>query len=715
MSSSISNLDLLAEFPPTPHAEWRKAAEESLDGATIEKKLVTRTPEGIDLQPIYTADDLAKAGGVESWPGQAPFHRGTRALGMKREPWLVAQELPYGTPAEFNEALKSDLARGQTAINLPIDVATRRGLDPDEAAPGEVSLCGLSLSRVADLHQALDGIDIGRTPMIVWAGTAALQLTGLVLTHASHRRIAAASLQGGVLADPLTEYARDGSLPVALEEVYSEMAALTQWSRTAAPKLHTVGVQGSLWADAGGTAVEELAFSLATGVDYLRALVARGVPVEVAAPRFLWQLSLGPQFFMEIAKLRAARLVWSRAVAAFGGDAAAQKLFIHGRTALWNKTTLDPYVNMLRVTSEAFSGVVGGVDSLHVAAFDETIREPDEFSRRIARNVQIILAEECHLTETADAAGGSWYVETLTLELARKAWARFQEVEKQGGMAAALRAGTPQAAVAKSAAAMQESVAKRRTGVIGVNLFPNLKEKPLPRPDVSFTKLHAQRAEEISSHRLRPQHLQNARIVERLGQLMRTPAEGRLNAVVEAFDLGATIGEVSCALRRAKTLEPKIERVVVSRRSTGFEKLRMAAGAFKARTGAAPKVWLANFGPVKQHKARADFSSGFFAAGGFEVGQSKGAASVQEAVDAAIKAAAPIVVLCSTDDTYPELAGPFISALKAARPETLVVLAGFPEGQVEALKAAGVDEFIHIRANCLALLEGFHKRLGISA
>lgn len=712
---STASTSLLSEFPPTPHAEWRKAAEESLEGAPIEKKLVTKTPEGIDLQPIYTAEMAAAAGVPEAWPGVVPFTRGSRALGAKMLPWQVAQELPYGTPEAFNEALRTDLSRGQTAINLCIDVATRRGQDPDQAAPGEVALCGLSLATVADLHTTLDGIDLGRIPLFLWAGTAALQLTGMVLTHAGHRRVAPAALTGGILADPLTEYARDGELPAALEEVQAEMAALAFWAKENAPGLATVGVQGSLWADAGGSAVEELAFSLATSVDYLRGLVARGIPIDAAAPRFLWQLSLGSQFFMEIAKLRAARLLWSRVVAAFGGNAEAQKLRIHGRTAIWNKTTLDPYVNLLRTTAEAFAGVVGGVDSLHVAAFDECVREPDEFSRRIARNIHTILGEECHLTETADPAGGSWYVETLTSQLASKAWTLFQEIERAGGMASALRAGVPQAAVAKSGAAMAESVARRRVGIIGTNLFPNLREKPLPRPESSWERRHAQRGEQISSHRLRPQHLQNARVLHRLGELLQAPAERRLQAVVEAFDLGATLGEVSCALRRSKTREPVIPRVVVARRSVGFERLRFHAGSHKARTGALPKAWLANFGPPKQHKARADYCAGFLAAGGFEISQGKGAASPAEAAEAAAKSGAPVVVLCSTDDTYPALVAPFVQALKALDPKVCILLAGYPEDQIASHRDAGVDDFIHIRANCLGFLESLHKRLGIAS
>jgi methylmalonyl-CoA mutase len=290
----------------------------------------------------------------------------------------------------------------------------------------------------------------------------------------------------------------------------------------------------------------------------------------------------------------------------------------------------------------------------------------------------------------------------------------FQDVEKLGGMTAALRAGMPQAAVAKSAGATADGVAKRRIGIIGTNLFPNLKEKPLATPDFGLAELHARRGELISSYRSRPQQIQHARVMERLGNLAQTDDARRLAAVAEAFDLGATLGEVSYALRRAHAKEPALASVPVRRRAAGFEKLRRAAGAFKARTGAGAKVWLANFGPAKQYKARADFSAGFFSVGGFEIAQAKGVATPDEAVAAALKSGAQIVVLCSSDDSYPALVPPVVQALKAAKPDLFVVLAGYPEAQIEAHKAAGVDDFIHIRANCLAFLESLQKRLGIA-
>lgn len=671
----------LEEFPPSTYEEWRQAAEESLKGAPFDKKLITSTPEGIRLQPIYRKEDLAALELPESWPGLPPFVRGSAAAGFKAKPWLIAQELPCGCPEKFNTALKSDLMRGQSSASVLPDVATRHGLDPDEASCGEVGECGLSLATLDDAKRAFAGVDLNAAPVLVFAGASALPMAGLLQAVSGGK-----GFSGAVLADPLTEWARDGKLDLSLDDALSELATVSKWA--AGKPVRTVGIQANLWADAGGTAVEELAFGLATGAAYFRALATADIPEDEIAPRFVMALSLGSNLFMQIAKIRAARLLWDRIVGAFGVKPAP--LFIHGRSSIFNKSVLDPHTNMLRATAEGFSGVIGGVDSMHVAAFDEPARTPDEFSTRIARNVHVILAEECGFAEVADAAGGSWYVESLTIELAKKAWELFQDVEKHGGMAVALREGFPQQAIAANAKARLDAVSKRREAVLGVNLFPNPSEKPLaPNPDDSEKKF-AERSKRIASVRKGGVKLGSATVEE----------------VAKAFQAGATIGEISKALSRKGASVPEIQRVRVIRAAEGYEALRAATQPNP------PQVWLAKFGPPKQSKARADFSSGFFAAGGYDVRQeTAGAKSVDEALAQAVASKAPVVVLCSTDDTYPEIVPAFVPALKAKLPGVKIILAGYPADQIDAHKAAGVDDFIHLKVDCLAFLTNLHKEL----
>jgi methylmalonyl-CoA mutase len=704
---------LFEEFPSATPAEWRKAAEEALAGASFEKKLVTKTPEGIDLRPIYTAEDLANDPLQATWPGLPPYLRGSTALGSRSDGWKIAQELPYGKPQEFNQALLQDLNRGQNCVNLLFDIATRLGLDPDSAKPGEVGGCGLSLATVDDVDRALRGVDLGAVPIHAPSGISALSITALLAAWLAEQGKKPSALHGAVLADPITEWVGAGSLPGGLTAAYDEMAALTDWVGKNRVRLRTVGVHANLWADAGGSAVHELAFGLATGVEYLRELGRRKLTVNRAAPRFLFTLSLGSQFFTEIAKIRAARLLWARVTGAAGGNAEAGRLEIHGRTSLWNKTVLDPQVNLLRTTSEAFSGIVAGCTSIHVAPFDECFRVPDDFSRRLARNIQIILAEECQLNRVVDPAGGSWYVETLTLQLAERAWSLFQEVERKGGMVAALRAGFPQEAVAKCAGERIAGAETRRDGIIGTNLHPNLKEKLVSVQGPDYADLASKRAAQIANYRTSPEAERGAEVLAGLATLLDAPASTKMATLIDAFLHGATLGEVTRVLRSGREPEAAVARVRLRRRSEAFEAIRRRSEAFKERTGARPKVFLANLGPRKQHGARADFSAGFFAAGGFETIPNKGFGTPEEAAKAALESGAPVVVICSTDETYPLLVPPIAAALKAAPGKPQVILAGLPAGQTDALRAAGVDDFIHVRANCAQMLAALQDKLGL--
>lgn len=703
---------LFAEFPPPAPTDWRRVAEEALEGAPFEKKLITRTVEGIDLQPIYTRADAGLAAG--EWPGFPPYGRGTEALGSRANGWQICQELPYGQPEEFNAALLMDLNRGQNAVNLLFDIATRLGLDPDEARPGEVGGCGLSLCTLDDLVRALRGVDLAAVPVYAPAGVSALPLAAMFVAALAERGKPPSALHGAILSDPFSEWLGSGMLPCKLESAFDDMAAVTDWATRSGSGLRTVGVAANHWADAGGSAVHELAFGLATGVDYLRALGERHITTGRAAPRFLFTFTSGSNFFMEVAKFRAARLLWARAVAATGAPAEAGRLVFHARTSLWNKTVLDPHVNLLRTTTEAFAAVIGGCASLHVAPFDECHKVPDDFSRRLARNIQLILAEECQLSRVVDPAGGSWYVESLTRQLATKAWTLFQEVERRGGMAAAIRQGFPQETVDRLAAERIGAVESRRTGIIGTNLQPNLKERPVEPNLPDYEQLAGRRARQVAAYRQATPCERDAEVLARLDELLTATPAAKMKLLTAAFAHGATLGEVGKVLGIGRSAESMVARLRIRRQSEPFEALRRRADAHLANTGARPSVYLASFGPRKQHGARADFSAGFFAAGGFEVRSGPAQDNPQAAAAAARESGARVVVICSSDESYPALVPPLAGLLKAGPKPPLVVLAGLPatpELQLQ-YRLAGVDEFIHLRANCAQLLARFQDQLG---
>ena len=679
------------------YTHWRTAVEADLQGAPFDKKLVTRTFEGVSLQPLYTRLDADGLAQQAAQPGSAPFARGYSSSGYTAGAWEFSQEIGGAKAIDFNCALLSDLMRGQNSVALSPDRAALAGQDPD-ATSAKVGVDGVSIADVTDLAAALKDVDLSALPVHIRAGSNPLPLAALYLAQAGKRGTAPSKLTGSLTGDPLGELAEKGSLPSSLANSYDSLATWTKWSEKNAPALATVGVNGAIWLEAGGNAVQELALAVAAGVEYIRALSERGLQPASIVPRMRFTFAVGPQFYLEISKFRAFRLIWSRIAQGFGLTAEQSKARIHARTNRWNKTVLDPHVNMLRVTTEAFSAVLGGIDSLHISPFDEVLGGSDEISRRIARNVHTLLSEEFHTIAPADPAGGSWLVEKTTDELARKAWALFQDVEKHGGLAAALREGYVQKLVAVTAAEKDDAVSKRRLGLLGTNLFPNLKEKPIARPVTDLVALASSRATEIKGRR---------------------PAAPKavasdVDALIKAATAGATIGQLAGLTAAAGSSEAAITPLAFKRAGEGFEALRNISAAFAKKTGARPKVFLAKIGPVKQHKPRADFSAGFFSVGGFEATGKEAFETAEAAAKAALASGAPVVVLCSTDETYPALVPIFAGALKAAKPDLVVVLAGMPadKATTDSFHAAGIDEFIHVRANVRELLAKLLKQIG---
>ncbi|MGF1613516.1 MAG: methylmalonyl-CoA mutase family protein [Gammaproteobacteria bacterium] len=700
------------EFSAATYDQWRKAAESALKGAPFDKRLLTQTYEGITLQPLYWQQDIQGLPHLGSLPGFSPYVRSTSVLGHQGEPWAVAQEMPYSTPAALNAALQADLPRGQTAVNLVLDPATRKGLDADAAPADDIGRRGVSISSLEDLGTALDRIDLEETPIFIHTGAMGLPIAALLMALVRKQAKSTERLRGCLGIDPLGSLATEGTLPGSLERAYDEAAHLTAWTIAHAPLLQTMSVVGHPYHDAGASATQELAFALASGVDYLRALQARDLAVDDVAPRMRFALSIGGNVFMEVAKLRAARLLWAKIVAAFGGNSKAQKLSIHARTSACNKTLYDPYVNMLRTTTEAFAGVVGGCNSLHVSPYDEVARAPNEFSRRIARNTHTILREECNIPRSIDPAGGSWYVEWLTDAVAKEAWRLFQEVEKQGGLFAALSAGFPQQQIAAVAAKRGTNAAHRRDVCVGTNMYANMSDRPLEPTTIDSQALTRERSAALATYRetVDPDWKQAA-----LDKLTKAGPDAVVEAAIHAATGGATLGDLWATLEAADQPAPRIDALCIQRGAVPFEQLRDAAKTFAERTGSAPRAFLANLGPIPQHKARADFSRGFLEVGGFDVIGNDGFPDAITAANAAIESGAPIVVICSTDNTYPEFVPPLTQRIREAKPKTVILLAGYPADHIDAFQAAGVDDFIHLRANCYQLLASLQKKLGVLA
>jgi methylmalonyl-CoA mutase len=710
---------LLAEFQPPTLEDWHAEVLRLLKGKPFEKVMVTETLEGIPLAPIYTSADVAGLTHLGALPGDAPWVRGDAPAAHRIVPWDVAQALPYPAPRELNDALRRALERGQTMVNLVLDDATRAGSDPDQVEVGGVGHGGTSLASLSDVAAALDGVDLTRVGLLLQPTACPLALLGLLLAHLHKRGQSVADLRGCIGTDPLAMLVT-GAAPAGPAGLYDELATLQRWAARDARTLRTAWVTAHVYHDAGATLVQELAYGIATAVEHLRQAERRGVEPKAVAGGIAFSFAVGTQFFMEIAKLRAARVLWWQVQRALSGPGDPTGMHMHARTSRLSQTAIDPYVNILRSTTEAIAAVIGGCDSLHVAPFDDALGLPSDRARRLARNTQVVLREEAHLGRVIDPAGGAHFIEALTDELARRAWALFQDIEAAGGMLAALEAGTPQAAVAQVAQRRGHRLATRLDRLVGVTHYPNVGEGRIERRVPDYAALHAARVRDLERHRSQIDARAHGEDLRRLRAAPAQDAPAQVCAVRDAALAGATLAELAGAARAALGAGtgglPEGSRVVPLGACGGgraYEALREAVLAWRERGSLSPQVFLANIGPTADYMPRLDFTRSFFQLAGLAVAGDDGFVGAQEAAAAARASGAPIVVIVAPDETYSVVGPELASALKSAERPPAVLVAGAPRDAIETLRAAGVDDFVHLKVDALAMLEGLARRIGV--
>lgn len=687
---------LLSEFAAPSYEDWKAAAEALLKGAPFEKKLLTRTVEGITLQPIYLQDAVEGLPHVGGFPGDSGSPRGASASGYLQNSWDSLQEISAGDPVEFNKQLLEGLAAGQTGVLLTTDSATGLMLDPNEAEPGEVGACGISLTSLADWKQCLAGLLPEAVSLHVRPGCALVPLASFLAAWVEGSVEDPSSLRGGFHADPLGHWMSFGSLPVSYEGMMDHLKAVWGIAGKALPQYGLVACSGMPFHAAGGSAVDELGLMLAEAVEYFRQLGERGLEVSEVASRMTFHFALGSNFFMELAKIRAARIAWARIQEAFGVENPVPLRAI-GRTGRFNKTVFDPYVNMLRTTTEAFCGVLGGMEALTIGTFDECVRESDAFSRRIARNTHTILAEECELNRVVDPAGGSWFLENLTDEVLRASWSRFQEVEAAGGIAEAFRSGLVAEICDRSKSEHRKRLNQRRFSLIGTNVYANLTEERMDPRLPDYQKIREERATVLGEDS--------------------STGEEDLNdpaGLIGAARRGATVGAFRRSLVHQSGPFESTDPLSHDRLAREFEELRLAAAAHAEKTGEAPKIFLANIGPLRKHKIRADFTRGFFGSGGFEILYPSGFEAAEAAGEAFAESGAVVAVVCGSDDQYEEFFVPFAKALKGAQPHATVVLAGNPGEKEQEYREAGMDTFLWAKSDNYELNRELLERAGVS-
>ncbi|MEW2435198.1 methylmalonyl-CoA mutase family protein [Streptomyces caniferus] len=626
MTAESPELPLAAAFPDADREQWQRLVEGVLrksgvteaTGTAAEDALATDLQDGIRVRPLYTAEDGTAALGH---PGFPPFVRAGRPEGTTVAGWDVRQRHVHTDPVRANESVLADLENGVTSVWLAVG---------DGGLP------------VDGLERALDGVYLDLAAVILDAGAdfapAAEELLRLYTASGAPLGEAAGCLG----ADPLGLLARTGD--DAKLRVQGESAARIAARCTAdAPGVRALAVDALPYHEAGGSAAEELGASLATGVAYLRQLTESGLSVDDACRQLEFRYAATADQFLTIAKLRAARRLWARVAEVCGASPAASAQRQHAVTSTVMMTRRDPWVNMLRTTVAGLSAGVGGADAVTVLPFDAALGVPDAFARRIARNTQSVLLEESHLSKVIDPAGGSWYVESLTDELARAAWAFFQEIEGTGGQAAALRSGMVAERLARTWERRSEDLAHRREPITGVSEFPHLAEPPVHRE----------------------------------------PAPAPIGWGSPRTESGGGLPRV--------------------RRDDAYERLRSRSDAHQAASGARPQVFLAALGPVAAHTARVAFAANLFQAGGIETVQEPAPVDAESVAEAFARSGARIACLCSSDAVYGEQAAAVAAALKSAG-ALRVHLAGKPGEHREEFTAAGVDSFVFAGCDAVEVL-----------
>ena len=622
------SLTLAAEFPTPDEAAWRDLVDKALQGGDFDKRLKTPLSDGFSLNPLYTAENAFA--GVTGRPGGYPFIRGADSGGRVTGGWDVRQSVAVPDPKTANAVILEELECGATSVTLRFDEVIR-GLK--DATPGAN---GIAAYTRADLATLLADVPFSQIKISLDAGANAGNIAADII------ELAAGELSLAVNMDPLGVLAETGFLdrPVA-----QALSAVGGYAKTAAQNHGTaIAVDTAPYYEAGASDAQDLACAMASGLSYLKAMAEAEMSLTAAAAQIAFQYRLGTDFFGGICKLRAHRLLWARILEASGAAGAAGMSKLHAGTALRCLSKRDPWVNILRSTVSGMAAGLGGAQSITCPAFDTPLGSPDALGRRIARNTHILLIEESHIARVIDPAGGAWYPETRTRQLAEQAWTLFQEIEAAGGMAAALQTGLVQAKIRVTRGATAQALASRGIPITGVSEFPDLNEAPLHNSAIDLSAA-----------------LADAKI--------------RLSAAGGDSVLRAPAGDRGT----------HIEALVPYRFAAAFEDLRDLSDRLHRERGARPVIFLANLGPVATHTARATYAKNFFAAGGIDAIGSEGFTTPGSLADAYTASQAQRAVICGSDAQYQQIGPAMAEALKTAGCRH-IYLAG-PPGALAQIKA----------------------------
>ncbi|TKA97528.1 methylmalonyl-CoA mutase [Cereibacter changlensis] len=676
---------------------WRKLAEKELKGRSPEA-LTWNTLEGIPVKPLYTAEDTAELAHMGSVPGLAPFTRGVRATMYAGRPWTIRQYAGFSTAEESNAFYRRALAAGQQGVSVAFDLATHRGYDSDHPrVVGDVGKAGVAIDSVEDMKVLFDGIPLEKVSVSMTMNGAVIPILASFIVTGEEQGVDRRLLSGTIQNDILKEFMVRNTYVYPPEPSMRIIADIIEYTSAEMPKFNSISISGYHMQEAGANLVQELAFTLADGREYVRTAIARGMDVDAFAGRLSFFFAIGMNFFMEAAKLRAARLLWHRIMTDFGAQKTESLMLrTHCQTSGVSLQEQDPYNNVIRTAYEAMAAALGGTQSLHTNALDEAIALPTEFSARIARNTQLILQEETGITHVVDPLAGSYYVESLTAELAEKAWALIEEVEAMGGMTKAVASGMPKLRIEESAARRQAAIDRGEDVIVGVNKYRLAKEDPIEILDIDNDKVRE--AQVAGLARIRASRDQAA-CDAALAELTRRAAEGGnlLEAAVTASRARATVGEISMAMEKifgrhraeVKTLSGVYGAAYEG--DAGFAAIQKDVEAFAEEEGRRPRMLVVKMGQ-DGHDRGAKVIATAFADIGFDVDVGTLFQTPEEAAQDAIDNDVHVIGISSLAAGHKTLAPKLIEALKANGAGDILVICGgvIPQQDYDYLYKAGV-------------------------
>jgi methylmalonyl-CoA mutase len=676
---------------------WRSLAEAELRGRPPET-LTWDTLEGIKVKPLYTAEDTADLPHMGTLPGQAPFTRGVKATMYAGRPWTIRQYAGFSTAEESNNFYRKALAAGQQGVSVAFDLATHRGYDSDHArVVGDVGKAGVAIDSVEDMKILFDGIPLDQVSVSMTMNGAVIPILANFIVTGEEQGHDRKVLSGTIQNDILKEFMVRNTYIYPPEPSMRIIANIIEYTSAEMPKFNSISISGYHMQEAGANLVQELAYTLADGREYVRAAIAAGMDVDKFAGRLSFFFAIGMNFFMEVAKLRAARTLWHRIMTEFGAQNERSKMLrTHCQTSGVSLQEQDPYNNVVRTAYEAMSAVLGGTQSLHTNALDEAIALPTEFAARIARNTQLILQEETGVTRVVDPLAGSYYVEALTNDLIEQAWALMQEVEEMGGMTKAVASGMPKLRIEESAARRQAMIDRGQEVIVGVNKYRKDHEDPIDILEIDNDAVREAQVARLARIRSTRDEIACQAALDELTR--RAGSDGNLlEAAVEAARARATVGEISMAMEKVfgrhraevKTLAGVYGAAYDG--DAGFAQIQKDVETFAEQEGRRPRMLVVKMGQ-DGHDRGAKVIATAFADIGFDVDVGPLFQTPEEAAQDAIDNDVHVIGISSQAAGHKTLAPKLIDALKAEGAGEIIVICGgvIPHQDYEFLQKAGV-------------------------